>query len=155
MTTDVGGDHAIACSGTVVAPGAVLTAAHCVTRRDGTPYDPGAVTVVTGRPDLRGGAGGQLHGAVQVLVHPAFDVVGVRFDAAPIGLDFAAAAPAIALAAGDPVAGTVARVAGWGTIDGAGSVSGVLRSTATTVVANSACARRRARMVSFQQLLLL
>lgn len=141
VTTDVGGDHAIACSGTVVAPGAVLTAAHCVTRRDGTPYDPGAVTVVTGRRDLRDGAG-RLHGAVQVLVHPAFDAAGVRFDAALIGLDSAAETPAIALAAGDPAAGTVGLVAGWGTIDGAGGVSSMLRSTATTVVANSACARR-------------
>lgn len=145
VTTDLGDGTSAACSGTVVAPGAVLTAAHCVVdQRRGEITAPEYVTVVTGRRDLASDAGRD-HAVVRVAVHPGYDVASERDDAALLALDSPAAAPPIALAGeGAPTAaGSAAAIAGWGSLDGAATVvPTLLRAASTTLLSDAQCGRQ-------------
>ena len=103
------------CGGTVIAPYAILTAAHCVVDR------PTGLVVVTGKTDLAA-AGGQ-HLAIRAMVaHPAFVNAGpFPDDIAVVLLAAPTSAPPIARATTTPVDGT-ATAAGWGAIDNAGTI---------------------------------
>ncbi len=145
VTTDLGDGTSAACTGTVVAPGAVLTAAHCVVDQSrGEITAPEYVTVVTGRRDLDSDAGRD-HGVVRVVVHPGYDVASERNDVALLALDSPAAAPPIALA-GDralTAAGSAAAIAGWGSLDGAATiVPTLLRAAGTTLLSDAQCGRQ-------------
>ena len=108
-----------ACSGTVVSPMLVLTAAHCVENISaGTATAPAAFRVVTGSLDWTNRASGQVLGVSQVEIDPAFDATTLDDDAALLVLATPTNAPAIELA--NPAdssltqAGTPAQLAGWG-----------------------------------------
>lgn len=141
LAIDQGGGRGVGCSGTVVARGAILTAAHCVTDAAGALHDPSQVTVVTGRSDLRDAAPGTVHGALQIAVHPGYDPRSARFDAALVALDSVTTAPPIALATGAAPEPGAAEIGGWGAVDGSGTPTAVLRAATTTLLPDADCAR--------------
>jgi V8-like Glu-specific endopeptidase len=111
------------CGGTVIAPTAVLTAAHCVRDDAGAIRPPAFFDVVVGRSSLRATGGQRVHVA-SVQVHPSNDPATVRYDAAVLVLAEAVTVPPMRLAtpADDAALGTpgsLALVAGWGATDGA------------------------------------
>jgi len=109
-----------ACSGTVIAPMVVLTAAHCVEDLStGTVYPAAAFRVVTGNLDWTAtAAAGQVIAPSSVEVDPGFDPSTLDDDAALLILDTPTQAPALPLADGSDEAllssGTPVMVAGWG-----------------------------------------
>ncbi|MDO8210905.1 trypsin-like serine protease [Conexibacter sp. CPCC 206217] len=141
-------DGAHACTGSVVGPGAILTAAHCVVDQDsGAVVAPDAVMAVTGRRDLGDASSGTIHDVLAVHVHPGYDVESRRDDAALLALATASPAPSIALVApaDDALtgAGTAAAFAGWGTTSGSGTQTPSMLQTATTTLQSDTTCRRR------------
>jgi trypsin len=115
---DARGREAIQCTGTVVAPTLVLTAAHCaVNMRTGVALGASGYRVLTGTVS-GSGAEGQVSAVAGVLVYEAFHRRVDNGDAALLVLSTPTMAPPIALAtAADgsrASAGAVATVAGWG-----------------------------------------
>ena len=106
------------CGGTVIAPTAVLTAAHCV---KGT-Y-PDELSVGTGRRALSETGSGQTIGVADYVVHPGYRRGG-RTDFAVLRLERPTSAPAAQLSAPSEnyltAPGSTLRVAGWGATTPAG-----------------------------------
>lgn len=118
-------ERGYACTGTVVAPTLILTAAHCVQdiatgRR--TPL--GRYTVVTGSSDLRNEGVRQLSKVRRAIVYPGFNRFKLHGDAALLELATPTTMPPIALAEPSDVAllgaGLPTYIAGWGQRGGLG-----------------------------------
>ena len=117
---DDAGNPVFSCSGTTVAPNAVLTAGHCgVDENTGAPLDPSGYVVATGALDVSTVTQDQLSGVSRVVLDPAYEP-GVldSSDAALLILSTPTTAPAIPLATGADqyldLGGTGAEIAGWG-----------------------------------------
>ena len=117
-----GNEEAIVCSGTVVAPNLVLTAAHCaVDLETGATNEAAGYRVVTGNVDWASSER-QVSDVSQVIVFPRYKASPtstiVSGDAALLQLSTPTTAPAIRLAnsveAKRVRTGTHALVAGWG-----------------------------------------
>ncbi|ADB51343.1 S1 family peptidase [Conexibacter woesei] len=143
LTIQKSSDSAVACSGTVVAPAVVLTAAHCVTDSAGNIVPADGVQVTTGRLVPDDASGGQQVGVSRIVVHPGYDRAAVRADVALVLLSASVDAPPLALgAASDAAPGTRATIAGWGATSGQDSTpSPVLMTAPTTVFTDDACGR--------------
>lgn len=139
------------CTGTVIAPRVVLTAAHCVEDLEvGGFTQPREYTVVTGRANPRQAGSGNVLQVSETHVFPRFDpgtahgdaallVLASPTPAAPIPL--AGAADAALYAGGAPV-----MLAGWGlTSPNASTPPESLRSTSNVVLDPSACKSRTQR----------
>lgn len=128
------------CTGTVVAPTLILTAAHCIKdllTGSSTPVH--RYTVVTGSGDVRDSSIRQLSKVVRAVVYPGFDRFKLHGDAGLLVLATPTTAPAVALAspsdAGLLGAGLSTYIAGWG-ISGGGTKpkqSPILRRARTFV----------------------
>jgi hypothetical protein len=112
---DMRGEAFGQCSGTVVAPNVVLTAAHCAENlQTGIPNDPAGYRVLTGNVDVSSpGATTQASGVSRVIVCGCFDRHTAVGDVALLELSTPTTAPAIALAT-KPSGSAVAIMAGWG-----------------------------------------
>jgi secreted trypsin-like serine protease len=129
------------CGATVITPGAVLTAAHCVA--DGGKQH---IRVITGRPDLDDTGMGQSIGVDRVFIHPRFGRVGDHDLAVLLLRDETTATPATLPTpeqdAADTERGDPLRVAGWGaTKPGGGGASATLRETAQHPIDPRRCRR--------------
>jgi trypsin len=105
------------CSGSVISPSVVLTAAHCV---DGAT----AVEVISGRDDLSDEATGQRFQAVRWTVVPGWSQV--NHDMAYVDLDGESTAPAVPLQQFVPAAGAVIQTRGYGRAVAGGDYSRTL-----------------------------
>jgi secreted trypsin-like serine protease len=145
ITSQTGPTSAMACSGTVLAPTVVLTAAHCLVDDTTATVRPAeGVAVSSGRLDRA--LPGEDVGAERLIVHPAYDPGAIRPDAALIVLSAPVPAAPVALASAADGAlaapGAPALFAGWGTTDGRSSeASSRLLQTGTTVLADDICRR--------------
>ncbi|HET9198651.1 MAG TPA: serine protease, partial [Solirubrobacterales bacterium] len=137
-----------ACTGTVVAPRVVLTAAHCVENVEtGTFSTPAEYTVATGVANPKQAQPENVFEVVATHVFPSFDPGVVHGDAAVLILSRPTSAPALALAGPAEAAlyegGATVAVAGWG-VTGANNrqAPATMRTTTMTVQKDSTCARK-------------
>jgi secreted trypsin-like serine protease len=126
------------CTGTVVAPTVVLTAAHCAEDTEtGTVHEASGYSVYTGNVEWP--AAPQMSGVSRVVVYPTFNRADLSDDAALLILSTLTSAPAIPLASYPSdstylAAGAEARIAGWGETAPKAEVLPARLSWADTVV---------------------
>jgi secreted trypsin-like serine protease len=116
-------DQAASCTGSVIAPRWIISAAHCAFQPNGEPVD--AMVSVTGVQDVNDPKGEAI-GADQLVVDPDWDPQALHGDALLVHLKSASSRPAMTLATpgGQYVTKTgVPNAAGWGTTDEASTVS--------------------------------
>lgn len=142
-------ENRFACTGTVIAPRVILTAAHCVEDLQGrggfTPVRNYAVATGASNPFQA-----EKENVTRILathVFPDFDPGTLHGDAAVLVLDKATTAPPIAIATSADSAlyagGASVQLAGWGLMRGdAGSAPRRLRSAPTVLQPPSFCQRK-------------
>jgi secreted trypsin-like serine protease len=137
-----------ACTGTVISPRLVLTAAHCVEDLSFGGFTPAPdYLVVTGRSSPGQSGSGEVFEVSATHVFPGFDPGTTHGDAALLVLAAPTAAPAIPLATAADSAlylgGAEVLLAGWGlTSPNARSGPESLRSTSNVVLNPVACKQR-------------
>ena len=133
------------CSGAVISPTRVLTAAHCL---DG--FNLANLQVITGRPDLRNVTAGQAIPVASGRIHPDYEQTGLH-DVGVINLASPTTAPPVALATPDQNAavtgvGAQLQVAGFGATSPYGvRLSPVLKFTFELVRTDNRCLRAYSR----------
>lgn len=129
------------CSGSVVSPRHVVTAAHCSIPKLAE------LQVVTGRYDLRDTSKGQASAVAAKFVHPDYRRTA-RHDIAVFGLATATPSPVIQVATPAEGAAAVApgnslSVAGWGaTTPFQTKLPGFLKTTSVASITGKLCAKR-------------
>jgi secreted trypsin-like serine protease len=139
-----GEGEAFECTGTVVSPNVILTAAHCVEDpRTGDRYSAGGYLVVTGNVDWTQ-TPRQVLGVSTTVVYPAFNRLDAAGDAALLVLSTPTTAPSVPLASSATDAaflapGRHAVMAGWGETFPRGPVPHELHWAATAVQSTRYC----------------
>lgn len=125
------------CGGSVVAPGWVMTAGHCVFGSSASSID-----VVINRTNLTSSDGERI-GAANILIHPQYDNSTLAYDVALIELETVTTAEPIELAtaAGSSLwaPGTIATVAGWGFTESRPSFPKVLHEVDVPIISDLDC----------------
>jgi secreted trypsin-like serine protease len=142
------GKGGFACTGTVVAPRVILTAAHCIEGQESGAFTPpSAYAVATGVTSPREATAPNIFRVTETHVFPGFDPGNLRGDAGVLVLDRPTAAPPLPMANAADAAlyagGAPVQLAGWGlTRANARSGPGSLRATGMTVQAPGSCKRK-------------
>ena len=144
VVADLGTDGTALCTGVVIAPTAVLTAAHCADDDHGNALAPTALTVVTGRLQWNDPTSGQALGVAQISLDPAYDGATGRNDVAVLQLAAATAAAPIRLATDADLAaiapGASVAIGGFGlTFTDQSDPQYQLMQGSMTLMAASAC----------------
>lgn len=145
--------EAFSCTGTVVAPRLILTAAHCLLTGTGKVAVTSNFTVLTGVADLREAGPQHASGVSQALVFPGYQPSRFLNDAGLLVLSTPVSVPALPLAsaadAGLLSAGVPVAVAGWGLTDAdPPRAPAVLREAQSVVKSAGYCQRRMRQMIS-------
>jgi secreted trypsin-like serine protease len=139
------GEHGFACTGTVVAPRVVLTAAHCVENLDRGGLTPATdYALATGVTSPEEAKPENVFRVADAHVFPGFDPGTLHGDAGILILDRPTSAPPLALAAAGDAAlyegGATVQLAGWGlTRANAKAGPSGLRTTSMVVQPPAAC----------------
>jgi secreted trypsin-like serine protease len=139
------GRHGFACTGSVIAPRVILTAAHCVEEIEkGTLTPAGDYIVTSGIANLHQASNTNLFRITETHVFPGFEPGGLHGDAALLVLDRPTATTPVALAAASDAAlykgGAPILIAGWGlTAPKAANSPANLRSTPTAIQQPGSC----------------
>ncbi|MFM9125440.1 MAG: trypsin-like serine protease, partial [Actinomycetota bacterium] len=136
-------ERGAACTGTVIAPAVVLTAAHCT--MDQLRIAPIAGIARPGVIDALDGSTERDWDMADLLPHPGYDPNTYRNDVALVVLESSTGTPAMPLIApwqdGLVVGGAPAGIAGWGlTVDG-GSSPRYLQEASVPVISDADCVR--------------
>lgn len=148
IAAKTGKNRGFACTGTVIAPRLVLTAAHCVEDLEVGGFTPAnRYAVATGRANPRQTGTGDVLRVSSTHVFPRFDPGNAHGDAALLVLASPTPAPAIPLAsAADSdlyAGGAEVLLAGWGlTKPNAKSPPDSLRTTSSVVLNGESCKRQ-------------
>jgi secreted trypsin-like serine protease len=148
IAAQTGKTEGFACTGTVIAPRVILTAAHCVEDLDRGGFTPARdYGIATGQANPRLTPRDQILRVSETHVFPGFDPGTTHGDAALLVLSTPTAAPPIPLASAADAAlyagGTGVQLAGWGlTAPNAKSGPEVLQTTSTVVLDGASCKRR-------------
>lgn len=133
------------CTATLIAPSWALTAAHCVTRREGPDLDPALLRFLVGADARPASADGPIDGALYALdairVHPEYDRATLAHDLALVHLATPASdADTYAAHTGDlTITGQEALYVGYGATEGVSeSGAGLKRSALVEVTRLSA-----------------
>ncbi len=142
------GKQGFACTGTVVAPRVVVTAAHCIESLEHGGITPaGSYAVATGITKPEEAAAENVFRVTETHVFPDFDPGSLRGDAGILVLDRPTPAPPLPLAGSADAAlyqgGATVQLAGWG-LQGAnaGGRASALRSTSMVVQAPPVCRQK-------------
>jgi trypsin len=146
---EAGNKHSgFACTGTVVAPRVVLTAAHCAEDVEtGTFSQPGEYAVAIGVANPKQASPENVFAVTETHVFPFFDPGVVHGDAAVLILSRPTTAPPLALAGAADAAlyegGASVSVAGWGLTAAQNRQAPTnMRSATMTVQKDSTCRRK-------------
>ncbi len=116
------GLSAFSCSGTVIAPRVVLTAAHCVDNVGSlADLKVSDYAVTTGTANVSHPNPFHLSSVIRTITYPGFNPSKFVGDAGLLILSKPASVPAIPLAASPPAAETPLTIAGWGVTSASGS----------------------------------
>ncbi len=143
---DFQGQLAYQCTGTVIAPSLILTAAHCAENmQTGAPFGPSGFRVVTGAVDPLQ-PGDLVSRVLGVIVYPGLERKVDKGDVALLVLSTPTSAPPIALASPQQAkrlaAGAAATIVGWGkTAFEQATLTEQLQSASTVVQAHKWCRR--------------
>jgi secreted trypsin-like serine protease len=152
LIRDVRGDVVGVCSGTVVAPTVILTAAHCAENEYGGVNTPAgySVTITRGGSRLATGptAGTEVAQVSKVMVDPVFRRLTGVGDAAVLIVTHPLSVPAAGLDAGDRLrvhGGTQGFMAGWGEVSYSEPTLPLKPQSAVTLVQTTRWCNRHAR----------